>query len=307
MLSKDHYYYEMIKKYTVAFYHIFDDIHVIRADGDTIVKDIKVPVTYAGKSKLFYLLQRKESIGTRLSTVLPRVTFLITGLSPDPARKESNVNTIRVQMQNDHEDILYAPVPYNFTVSLSVWAEYTDDMMQIIEQIAPFFKPDFTMLVEEIGELEIRRNISTVLNGVTLDVANEFQDEQNRIVSADFDFTIKGYLYPPISDDYIIKMINIRLTDFNDRCLDYAEINHTFDELNYNLVSNGLFRVRNANIGFSTSSAGHPDRTNIFAANPDLETETDSDIDIIPPSFLLINDGGDHLDINDAGDDLLIS
>lgn len=258
MLSKDHYYWEMTKKYTVAFFHIFDDVHVIRSDGDTVLKDIKVPVSYVGKSKLFYLLQRKESVGTSVSTVLPRITFLITGMSPDPTRKESNVNTIHVQLNNDTEDMLYAPVPYNFTVQLSVWATYTDDMMQIVEQIAPFFKPDFTMLVEEIGELGIRRNVSTVLNGITLDVANEFQDEQNRIVSADMDFTIKGYLYPPISDAYIIKQINIRLTDWLDRCLDYAEINHTFDELNYNLESNGDFRSTAA---ITTSSGSLLDLT----------------------------------------------
>jgi hypothetical protein len=159
-------------------------------------------------------------------------------------------------MQNDTEDLIYAPVPYNFTVSLSVWSEYTDDMMQIIEQIAPFFKPDFTMLVEEIDELDIRRNISTVLNGVTLDVANEFQDEQNRIVAADFDFTIKGYMYPPISDAHIIKMINIRFTDWDDRCLDLAEINHTFHEMNYNLESNGLFRSTAAIASSTISDIG---------------------------------------------------
>lgn len=232
MLSQNHFYWEMIKKYIVAFHHLFDDVHVLRRDvNDKIIKDITVPCSYVAKSKLFYLLQRKEEVGGRISTTLPRMSFLITGITPDVARKEPQLNEIPIGYEGDQERFMYSPVPYNFQVQFSIWAEYQDDLMQIIEQVGTFFKPDFTFFVEEIPELAIRRNVSIVLNAMNLDIANEFSDEIDRTVTADIDFTIKGYLYPPISDESIIKIINIRFTDYNDRCLDLANINHTFNEI----------------------------------------------------------------------------
>lgn len=232
MLSQDHFYWEMIKKYVVAFHHLFSDVHVLRRDkGDNIIKNITVPCSYVAKSKLFYLLQRKETVGGRVSTTLPRMSFLITGITPDLARKEPNLNEIPITLDGDTESFMYAPVPYNFTIQFSGWAEYQDDLMQMIEQIGTFFRPDHTFFVEEIPELGIRRNISIVLNAMNLDIANEFQDEEDRMLTFDIDFTLKGYLYPPISDANIIKIINVRFTDYNDRCLDLANINHTFDEI----------------------------------------------------------------------------
>lgn len=233
MLSQNHFYWEMVKKYIVAFHHLFNDIHVFRRDGDDkIVKDIIVPCSYVAKSKLFYLLQRKDDVGSRISTTLPRMSFLITGLTPDVGRKEPSLNEIPIDYQNnDIERFMYSPVPYNFQIAFSIWAEYQDDLMQIVEQVGTFFRPDYTFFVEEIPELGIRRNISIVLNQMNLDIANEFGDEVDRTITADIDFTIKGYLYPPIKDADIIKIINIRFTDFNDRCLDIANINHTFNEI----------------------------------------------------------------------------
>lgn len=232
MLSQNHFYWEMIKKYVVAFHHLFDDVHVLRRDQhDVIVKNITVPCSYVAKTKLIYLLQRKTEVGGRVSTSLPRTSFLITGITPDPNRKEPNLNEIPISIDGDTESFMYAPVPYNFQIAFSGWANYQDDLMQMIEQIGTFFRPDHTFFVEEIPELGIRRNISIVLNSINLDVANEFQDEEDRAMTFDIEFTLKGYLYPPISDANIIKLINIRFTDYNDRCLDLANINHTFDEI----------------------------------------------------------------------------
>lgn len=233
MLSQNHFYWEMVKKYIVAFHHLFGDVHVFRRDkDDNVIKDITVPCSYVAKSKLFYLLQRNDETGRSISTTLPRMSFLITGLLPDVARKEPALNEIPIDYQsNDTERFMYSPVPYNFQIAFSIWAEYQDDMMQIIEQVGTFFRPDYTFFVEEIPELDIRRNISIVLNSMNLDIANEFGDEIDRTLTADIDFTIKGYLYPPVKDADIIKIINIRFTDYNDRCLDIANINHTFNEI----------------------------------------------------------------------------
>jgi len=255
MLSQNYFYWEMVKKYIVAFYHLFEDVHVLRRDENgNIFKDIKVPVSYVGKSKMFYLLQRKEEVGGRISTTLPRMSFLITGLTPDTSRKEPVLNEVPIYTSGDVESFMYSPAPFNFSFDFSVWAEYQDDMMQIIEQIGTFFRPDHTFFVEEIRELDIRRNISIILNDMNLDVANEFADEEDRTITADISFTLKGYLYPPIKDEGIIQMIDIRFTDYQDRCLDFANINHTFNEIcALNKEAEGAM-ASTANVQFDTES-----------------------------------------------------
>jgi hypothetical protein len=279
MLSQDHFYWEMTKKYIVAFYHLFDDVHVIRTDKNgQVIKDILVPCSYVGKQKMFYLLQRKEDVGGRISTTLPRMSFLITGLAPDPSRKESQLNEIPIEYHQGDEDYMYSPVPFNFTISFSVWAEYQDDILQIIEQVGTFFRPDHTFYVEEIPELDIRRNISIVLNGMNLDIVNEFGDEEDRNITADMDFTLKGYLYPPISNAEIIKIINVRFTDYNDRCLDLANVNHTFDEIcAVNKEAEKAMSV-NADIEFDTEGESAGPNNRFFVSGANIQTNISSDI-----------------------------
>jgi hypothetical protein len=201
---------------------------------------------------MFYLLQ--DTTEKRVAATLPRMSFLITNLAPDPSRKEPQINEISFTVDGDREIFMYSPIPYNFTVQFSIWTEYQDDLMQIIEQVGTFFKPDYTFVVEEIAELGIVRNISIVLNQMNLDINNEFGPEEDRTVMADIDFTLKGYLYPPIKESAIIKQINVRFTDYDDRCLDIANINHTFDEITaLDRESAGAMKVT-ANIVTNTES-----------------------------------------------------
>ena len=93
MLSKDHFYWEMVKKYIVAFYHIFEDIHVLRYNADgSLRKDITVPVSFTAKQKMFYLMERRDDIGGKISTVLPRLSFNITAMTPNDSRKVNPQN-----------------------------------------------------------------------------------------------------------------------------------------------------------------------------------------------------------------------
>ena len=213
MLSNDAFYWGMTKKYIVAFNHIINDIHVIRQDVDgNTVKDIKCPVTYATKSKLFYYLQRNENIGSKISTFLPRISFVITGLEFDMTRKINNLNETDIQTANGTQTFQYIGVPYNFNISMNIWSVYMHDLLQIIEQMATFFKPDFSMTVNEIPEFNIQKNIPVVLNSIELDIENEFEEE-DRVLMANADFTLKGYLYPPVTDSKIIEHMRIKVID----------------------------------------------------------------------------------------------
>ena len=49
----NHFYHKITRTYIIAFSKLFSAIHIKRFDGDdTEIKDIKVPLVYASKSKL---------------------------------------------------------------------------------------------------------------------------------------------------------------------------------------------------------------------------------------------------------------
>jgi len=230
MLSQDHFYWNMTKKYVVAFSHIFSDIHVIRTDAlGEDVKDITVPVTYAGKRKMYQVLQRNSTVNNKVSTVLPRISFLITGLTPDPSRKLNPTNQITISTDSTTEDFMYSPIPYNFNIDLIAWAKNMDDLLQIVEQSAIFFNPHHTITVNEISELNISRNITVTLNSTDLEIDSEYDDQSERTLMASMNFTLKGFLYKPISDSAIIKIINTKFVDEDDNAL--SNINLTWNYL----------------------------------------------------------------------------
>jgi len=236
MLSNDHFYWQMFRKYVVSFAHIISDIHVIRTDSNNIaVKDITVPITYAAKSKLFYHLQRKSSAGKRIRTTLPRISFIISAMEFDQTRKVNSLNECAFTTESGEQTFQYSGIPYNFTITLSMWTAYMDDMLQIIEQLATFFKPDFSMNVKEIDELGLTRSIPTIMNGIDFDFETEFE-ETDRVLKADATFTLKGYLYPPINDSSVIEHINVRMNDMRTgETLETIEID--WDRINERIVT----------------------------------------------------------------------
>jgi hypothetical protein len=217
MLSKSPFYWNMIKKYIVAFSYVMSDIHVQRFDEfGSVQKDIKVPLTYAGKSKLFQKLQRDPDVDRMISTVLPRISFIVTSLMPDESRRLNNLNIIPTSGDVEETDFLYQGQPWNFTFNMTAWGKYMEDVLMMVEQIAVFFKPDLSITVKEISSLNVERNIQIILEDVTLEIQEEIAAEENRSFMADFTFLMKGWLYPSVSmNDEIIKEINVKYLDMD--------------------------------------------------------------------------------------------
>ena len=215
MLSQNYFYWDMTKKYVIAFSHLFSDIHIIRKDAsETTVNDITVPIIYAGKRKMYYLLTRNPTISNKISTVLPRMSFLITGMAPDQNRKTNPVQQINAFSETDETiTFIYQPVPYNFTIDLVIWAKNFDDLLQVVEQASTFFNPHHILTIKELPELGIEREIPIVLNETSFELETDMDVETDRTLTATMNFTLKGFLYPPIKDLPVIKtIINLMTT-----------------------------------------------------------------------------------------------
>ena len=205
------FYHGTIRRYVVLFGTLFNDIYVNRPDtAHNEIKTIKVPVTYGPKEKVLARLTADPDLNRKPAIVLPVISFEMTDISYDSTRK---LNTIGKRYKKDSEDpnkiyYNYNPVPYNFTFTLSILVKNTDDGTRIVEQILPFFSPEWTATVGLIPEMDIVMDIPVVLGDVRVSDTYEGDFESRRVLEWNMTFTMKGYLFGPTHRTGIIKFAN---------------------------------------------------------------------------------------------------
>jgi hypothetical protein len=201
MLGNAHFYNRTIRKVVVAFGTIFKDIEVIRfaKDGTPQLKML-IPLSYGAKEKYLTRITSDPNLNKSVNTVVPRMSFNLDGLEYDLSRKQ--ITTLQnFSYRNNSLSAQYAPIPYNFNFSMSIFVRYTEDGTQILEQILPFFTPDFTVTVNFIGGMCQKYDMPIILNSVTNNVDFEGDMLTTRLIIWDLQFTAKGYIWPPVKTD----------------------------------------------------------------------------------------------------------
>jgi hypothetical protein len=166
------------------------------------ITDILVPIAYESQKK--YLARLVKD--TVMNRQVPRMGFVMSGMEIDTSRMGNQMNELRFSHSDPNQgSAMYTPIPYNFNFTLDVYVDYMEDGLQIVEQILPYFSPDFNVVVEEIPSLNIKRDVPITLGGITL--SDEFEGEfgDHRIVNWTLDFTMKGWIYPPLRSGKVIK------------------------------------------------------------------------------------------------------
>lgn len=203
MLGKDQYYNRSIRKIVVAFGTIFNDIQLRRysKDGNTAYEIFKVPLNYGSKERYITRITSDPTLTKTIAVSLPRISFELTGVSYDPSRKQQSLIKNFAATSTGTVNSQYAPVPYDFNFSMSVYVRNTEDGTQIIEQIIPFFKPDFTVTVDFIPAMEQKYDMPVILNSVntTTDYEGSLTDGTTRLITWDLEFTVKSYLWPAVA------------------------------------------------------------------------------------------------------------
>ena len=212
-----HFYNEGLRKLTIAFGQIFNNV-IIQNTSSTgaITKRIRVPLAYAPKEKFLVRLEQQANLQTdrEVAVTLPRMGFEITGLSYDASRKINKLQkTIRVKTGEDGKVMNYnmAPVPYNINFNLSTFTATAENGLQIIEQILPYFQPEYTVTMNVVPELDIKRDIPIILNSVNYEDTYNGEFTQRRAVIYTLSFTAKTYLYGPMTNQKVIKTVQADL------------------------------------------------------------------------------------------------
>jgi hypothetical protein len=103
------------------------------------------------------------------------------------------------------------PVGYNLNVQLSIMAKNQDDALQILEQILPFFQPDYTVSVKEVDN-NFRSDQPFVLQSVALTDDYEGDFTTRRVIIYTLDFETKVNFYGGIGTQGLVKSVSI---DYN--------------------------------------------------------------------------------------------
>ena len=61
-------------------------------------------------------------------------------------------------------DTQFTPVPYNVLFELFIMAKNSDDGVQIVEQILPYFQPEYTITLNQVPSMDINRVVDEVMS-----------------------------------------------------------------------------------------------------------------------------------------------
>jgi hypothetical protein len=208
----NYFYNESLRRMTIAFGQIFNNIQIKRKDSNNnVVQSIRVPLAYGPKEKFLVRLDQQPSLENReFAITLPRLGFEISGINYDASRKLTRVQKfkrVKTSAEGKIMDYNYMPVPYNISFNLYSFTATAEGGLQIIEQILPFFQPDYTVTINAIPSLNIKRDVPIVLNQIQYEDSYTSDFTRRRAVIYTMGFTAKTYLFGPASTQKVIKEV----------------------------------------------------------------------------------------------------
>ena len=261
------FYHETMRKVVVAFGTMFNDINLVRTNNaGEVIQTMKVPLAYGPKQKWLARLQEDPNITKKVAVTLPRLGFEIQTISYDSTRKLNSIQKLKKvnsSAQGKTMSQQFMPVPYNMDFQMAVMAKNSDDALQIVEQILPFFQPDYTVTLNDNAAMGTTRDVPIVLTNVGYEDNYEADLITRRAIIYTLDFTAKFYLYGPVTDQKVIKTVQVdQYTD--------SKVNAPKREQRYSVAPNPASADADDDFGFNET-------TSFFEDAKDFNPVTGSD------------------------------
>ena len=201
-----YYYNKALRRLIVGFGSFFSNIYVEHEIENESPLTIEVPLLYSSQEKFIQRLFNPSSIvdGTRIETQLPRMSFIMNNIAPDPSRRKGRLNaTQNLTPQGNNCGSTGSSItfesPVNVGFNLFAYTRHIDDMLQITEQILPYFTPDRIISIELVdGQPEVNVPITLISNNITDRYDGDFNNRRLHI--ATFSFIAKSYVYGPVKN-----------------------------------------------------------------------------------------------------------
>ena len=214
-----YFYNESLRKTIIAFGSLFNDIVITRKNSTgTDTQSMKVPLAYGPKQKFIVRLEADPGINQKIAMTLPRIGFEIQSFDYDPTRKLNRIirqkklaNTKSKELKQMQTQ--YTPVPYNMQFELFIMTKNSDDGIQIVEQILPFFQPEYTVSIKEVPEMDTIRDVPVVLNNISYEDTYAGDFTERRAIIYTLNFTAKAYVYGPVTTAKPITKVQVDTYD----------------------------------------------------------------------------------------------
>lgn len=213
MFKDQTFYHQHIRKAIIAFGTIFNNINIERKNSaGAVAQTLRVPLSYSTKQKFMTRIARVSGTDTRgeVAITLPRIGFEIIGLNYDPARKTTVIQRNKAVGTGDEANTVrtaFNSAPFNMNLGLYIFAKNQDDGLQIVEQVLPYFNPDFNVTINDLPELNIKRDIKITLDNVNYE--DEYEGDYAARVSViwTLNFTMRLNFYSNVENVGIIKKV----------------------------------------------------------------------------------------------------
>ena len=229
----DHFYHATMRKSVAVFGTLFNNIKVMRkaADG-SVLNQTRVPLAYGPKQKFLARLDQETGFDAQMAIKLPRMGFEITGITLDPTQKGAKRNVISETHGSDitKKKTIKHYTSYDIGMSLYVLVKNQDDGLQIVEQILPFFQPEYNVTITPVAGFDYKQDVSVILGSVAIDDQYEGDFSERRVLIYQLDFTMKMKFFGPTADQNIIREVNL---DFHDK----DNVGRTFEEMDFTVGS----------------------------------------------------------------------
>lgn len=211
-----YFYHAIVKKYIAVFGTLFNDIQIKRLRDDTSTQTIKVPLMYSSQDKMLARLNEDPQLDRQVAGVSPIISFTISAPKYDPSRKLQS--TLQRCIKNTDGSITtqFIGIPYNFDVTLCIYAKEEEDGLQVLEQICPYFTPSMTVNVIMEEEMNYSVDVPIILNPeIQFENQSYGKFQNHRYLIWTLNFTMKGELLGPLSSNpkNVIRRVRVFFND----------------------------------------------------------------------------------------------
>ncbi len=185
---------------------------ITRTDtSNNVTQIVNVPIQYAQKEKMMTRMLSDPGINREDAIILPAISFEIKDISYDETRKLNTIGRNFSNLSNTSVSMSYNPVPYDIHFDLYIYVKNNEDATKIIEQIVPFFTPDFTIITTMFPNVPAMA-VPIILDGVKIDEENNDNFADRTIIKWNLGFTLKGYFYGPVKTTPVINLANLNFS-----------------------------------------------------------------------------------------------
>lgn len=208
----EYFYHNSIRNYTIAILDLFNDIQVPRYDEDgNRINDITVPIKMGNKDKAFILSDEDiENLISGNVFVLPRMALEFESMTKALERDTNKLHKINKKYLNELSyQYHYNAVAYDFNFIIHIATRTFSDATIIVEQIAPLFRPDITIKIQELDIQDEPTSVPVTIGDFSFTLPSDLGEDDIRLIEVSVPITVKGNLYLPIKDASIIKNLEI--------------------------------------------------------------------------------------------------